>query len=370
MKKLAMTALAVALLGAAGCSGGGTEPSETPDPTEGLARKSLSLSVGDSYDFSAMDLTLVASREGDNLVYSMSKSVIRAAAAGRSVLEVKDKAGTSLLYDVTVCGSAEELGADYPLDKGMFKGKKIIVFGDSITDGFLGNETDYSSVYYALLCQYFGASNDPTDTMNSNFACGGSTLTYGLRHNFGISGVERVSATAPFTDTVTGKRRDPYPNVQDADLCIVYYGANDMDENVKSSAKTLAGANDTPARMEEAVTIKGGAYFMLHKLRALNPNLKLLVLPPIYRRTTNPALMYYGEGYNDIYNMISGETLSGYTAVLKETAQECGARFLDWSHVFTYENFVLSDQYTMDGLHPNRAGHRLMYDFLISQIEK
>ena len=75
---------------------------------------------------------------------------------------------------VRVFPTARELGGRFSLDRGMFFGKKAIVFGDSITDGYMGDETNYDETYFALLCDALGISGEPGDLVNCNFACGGA----------------------------------------------------------------------------------------------------------------------------------------------------------------------------------------------------
>lgn len=330
-------------------------------PDEGIPRQ-LSLCVGDTYNFSAVDLS-IEKTVGECLM--VTESEITALSSGSAMVMAKDKNEIMYHYEVRVFQTARELGGNFNLDRGMFSGKKAIVFGDSITDGYMGNETNYSETYFALLCDYLGIESDPADLLNTNFACGGTTLTYGRRLNYGISGVERVTITQPCYDT--GRERDPYSNIPDADFCVIFYGTNDFDENVPAKAEEGSSITDMPVRAEDALTIKGGAYYMINQLHRINPQLKILVLPPVYRRKAG-NLEYVTGDRNDIYNTVSGIKLSEYGVALREAAEENGAKFIDWYHVFTFENFAVTSQYTVDGLHPNRDGHRLMFEFLISNI--
>lgn len=155
----------------AGCAG----TPEQPNPEEPSVSRTLALSVGDSYDFTAMGL-FFEKAEGDCVQISAEENVLHALAPGNCTVQVRT--GKEIhAYDVTVYSTARELGGKYELDRGMFAGKKVIVFGDSITDGLMVNETNYEDTYFALLCRYLAASNDPTDLVNSNFACSGTTLS-------------------------------------------------------------------------------------------------------------------------------------------------------------------------------------------------
>ena len=56
-------------------------------------------------------------------------------------------------------------------------------------------------------------------------------------------------------------------------------------------------------------------------------------------------------------------------AAAKEASEMFGAKFIDWSKTFNYENFGISDKYSADGLHPNVAGHERMFNVLMEQLK-
>ena len=341
-----------------GCAPSGTDGL----PPQTAEERTLCLAVGDTYDFSQMGL-LLAQAEGECI--QARGNIIEAVGEGTASV-VATGADGAVGYAVRVFPTARELGGRFLLDRGMFFGKKAIVFGDSITDGYMGDETNYDETYFALLCDALGISGEPGDLVNCNFACGGTTITYGRRLQFGISGAERVTVSQPFYDT--GRLRDPASNIPDADLCVIFYGTNDFDENIPARAEGDASLTDVPTRMEDARTIKGAAYYMIEQLHMRNPQLKILLLPPLYRRKAGS--LDYAHGGKDVVNTVTGEYLSEYGAALREAAQECGAKFIDWYPVFDFENFGVSSQYTSDGLHPNREGHRLMFEFLLAHAEQ
>ena len=331
--------------------------------------KELHLCVGDTYDFSAVGYSL--KDLGGTAVFAVG-DVITAVAEGTDRIIVTDIMNEAYRFTVTVYKDAASLGDKFPIDKGMFQGKKIIVFGDSITDGCLLDPTkpnglNYEDTYFAQLSAYLGASSDPTDLENCNFACGGTTLTCGLNGGYGISGVERVNKGSSFTDA--GRVRNPYPNILDADLCIIFYGTNDLTAGVKAEAVAADGLTDTPQTMQEAKTISGGMYYMITALRKLNPKLKILVLPPLYRRADGTQLIY-SEDKTDVLMASTGQSLQNFGEVIGQVAQDNGARFIDWYGLFNYENFGRNDAttYSYDGLHPNVEGHKKMFEFLIEQL--
>lgn len=332
--------------------------------------KELHLCVGDTYDFSAMGYVL-EDLEG-TAVFAVG-DVVTAAAEGTDHVIVTDIMKESYRFTITVYKNAAALGDKFPIDKGMFQGKKIIAFGDSITDGCLLDPTkpnglNYEDTYFAQLCAYLGASSDPTDLENCNFACGGTTLTYGLNGGYGISGVERINKGNSFTDG--GRVRNPYPNILDADLCVIFYGTNDLTAGAKAEANAADGLTDTPQAMQQAKTIRGGMYHMITTLRKRNPKLKILVLPPLYRRADGTQLVYSADK-TDVIMASTGQSLRQFGQVIGQVAQENGARFIDWYGLFNYENFgrVDATTYSYDGLHPNVEGHKKMFDFLVERLE-
>ncbi len=355
-RTLAWLMISASLLGLWGC-GGNQTPSQTQPPAPD---RQLHLCIWDTYDFGAMGLAV---KETQGSVLSASGNVITAGTTGKQEVTVADAEGNELRYLVTVYADARELGGRFPMDKGMFKGKKVIVFGDSITDGYLGEYTqNYQDGYFPLLCRYLETASDPTDLLNSNFACGGTTLAYGKNPEYGITGVQRLARTTPFYDT--GRKRDPYSNILQADLCILYYGSNDLWAGVYAESTGLDGVNDAPTTPEEAVTIRGALYYAINRLHTLNPDMKILVLPPVIRAEDGNVLTY-NEDKTDVINRFTWASFSQYKLVMEEVCRENGAMYVDWSPVFDYESFCMpGSAYTSDGLHPNTLGHRKMYDFL------
>lgn len=362
-KKAISGAVAAALLMTLGACGAREDPGKEGGETDmNYIEKELNLCVGDTYDLGEMGYT--AESVGGTALY-LVENTVTAFAAGADEVIVSDLMQNRTRYRVTVYEDAAALGDRYVIDRGMFAGKRMIIFGASITDGCLldpEKPTNYEDMYVTKLCRYLEMASDPTDLENCNFSCGGTTLTYGLRGGYGISGVERVDQTHPFTDG--GRVRNPYPNILTADFCIIAYGGNDFSENV------LAGtAENHPERAEDAVTIGGGIYYMIHKLREMNPRLKILVLSPNYKRADGTTYVF-SEDFTDIRNLKTSETLRDYGTVMRETAEKYGAKFIDLYPIFNYENYGRSDasQYTMDGVHPNAAGHEMIYQYLLKAI--
>lgn len=354
-----------------GCVKDPQKPIKDDDGDDETMKKQLHLAVGDSYDFYAQGY-IVDDYDGDAVI--CDGNVARVYAVGTSIVSTtRISDGNSVEVSVISYEDAASLGDRYNVDKGMFKGKNVIVFGDSITDGclldpFSPNGLNYVDTYYAKLCRFLQTANDPTDLLNSNFACGATTMSYVPVGPPSISGVERVAASAPVNDN--GRIRNPAVNVTEADLCIIFYGTNDFAYSVPASAAGHSGLTDLPTRPQDALTVKGALYYMLTTLRQRNPHLKLLVLPCLYRRISQSNFALTSD--MDIINTDIQTTLSDYTATMREVSEQLGAKFVDWSKLFNYENFGKegASDYSYDGLHPNIAGHQLMYEFLLDRFEE
>lgn len=355
------------MLGLCACEQTPQETTTTAVPVPTYPERKLSLCVGDTYDFAQMGYTIDTL---DGTAVLAVGACITAIGVGEDSVIVSDVVTLEQYrYTVTVYADAKALGENYPVDRGLFAGKKIIVFGDSITDGCLldpntENGMNYEDTYFAQLCRYLDAASDPTDLESCNFACGGTMLTYGT-NGYGISGVQRIGVTQPFTDA--GRTRNPYPNIRTADLCIIFYGTNDLTAGVM----TGESGESAPQKAEDAKTIHGAMRYMLCTLHEINPKMKILVLPPLYRRADGRTLSY-SDDMSDVCNLTTGASLVQYRDAIAQACAQEGAKFVDWYPLFDYENFgkTGATAYSYDGLHPNVAGHRKMFEYLVEQLEK
>lgn len=295
--------------------------------------------------------------------------ILRAVAEGFAEVTVADEAAEHR-FTVRVWADAKALGDRFPVDRGMFGGKNVILFGESISQGWIcepGVTIDPSATYFAKLCEYLDAATDPTDYCTCNLAQGGTTLT--KNNTYGISGVERVSRTEPFVED--NRSRDAYGSILSADLCVIFYGSNDLGMGVLAECSPDSIFNDEPEQAWQVNSIRGGMYYMLTTIRERNPNVKFLVLSPTLRRADG-TLLGYSEDKTDVLNLATGQSMKMYTQAMKEVCEEQGARFVDWTGLFGYEDFC--EEYTnlwaYDGLHPHRAGHQKMFEFLLQQLNQ
>ena len=114
---------------------GACAPYKTSETEEIKTDRRIHLCVGDSYDFYAMGYIV---DETDKSILSQNGDVVRAEMKGKGLVCVTDmKTGAPAVIEVNAYSTSAELGDRFSVDKGLFKGKNFIVFGDSITDGCL-----------------------------------------------------------------------------------------------------------------------------------------------------------------------------------------------------------------------------------------
>ena len=136
-----------------------------------------------------------------------------------------------------------------------------------------------------------------------------------------------------------------------AEIIWIAYGTNDWNRSVPigSIADTANG------------TFYGAMREGLTKLRALNPTAKVCFLTPIYRGTsaTNPTEAGIKGGYY----------VEDYRAAIRAFCAANGISIAEMC-LNSEINGATATTYLTDGLHPGRAGHRVMSDRLIWLFER
>ena len=210
--------------------------------------------------------------------------------------------------------------------------KKILFLGDSITEGY--GPQDINNVYWKRL--------------ERNEGC--------ISVGYGISGTRIARQQKPSADP----REDMYFRSRvadmdkDADVVIVFGGTNDY-----GHGDAAMGCFDD--RTDD--TFYGALHNLYCDLIAKYPNAQLVVMTPLHR---------VGEckDYNDFGVRCVG-ALEDYVDVICQVAGYYGIPVLDLHRVsgIQPENPVLREAYTPDGLHPNDAGHALIYSRLKGFLE-
>lgn len=324
----------------------------------------LNLAVTDTYDLAAMGFSLVSV---DGKAVSARGNTIEAVSEGTAEVTISD-AEKQYTFGVRVYPDAKTLGNQYPVDRGMFQGKNVIVLGDSIVYGWIcepGVTIDHNATYFAQLCGYLGAATDPADLTECNLSQGGTTLV--IDNEYGISGLNRIEKTEPFLEESV--MRDPYRAFLTADLCVIAHGTNDFSRGVMAECLPGSVFSDTPTERWQVNSFRGGLYYAIGKIREINPNIKIIVSSPAIWKADG-QLMQYTPDRLSVLHTASGATIQDYVRVMKAVCQEQGAILVDFSNVFTYDNFceTQSRTWTCDGLHPTSAGHQLMFEAMIKQL--
>ncbi len=207
------------------------------------------------------------------------------------------------------------------------KGKKILFLGDSITEGI--GVSDPNNIYWKRLEQ------------------DGCKV-----YSYGVSGT-RIAPQA--TLRVDPRIDDDYfatriPNMEaDADVIVIFGGTNDY-----GHGDAALGSMD-----DRTVDTFYGAYHDLCiKLREKYPTAKIVVMTPIHR--DNEHMVYNG------FHVRTAACLETYVNIIKEVAEYHKLSVLDTYHECDINPNLPShkENYVPDGLHPNDAGHEIIYNCL------
>ncbi len=212
------------------------------------------------------------------------------------------------------------------------QGKTIIFLGDSITEGY--GASSASSCFVHLVTQEGGFEKG---------------------FNFGVGGTRIAPQKNEMNDDWSeyfAKRIARMPN--EADFVLVFGGTNDyghgdapMGKLGDTTLETFYGAMDT----------------LLSNLIEKYPTSKIAVLTPIHRR--NEDSLFNGYGVRNC------GTLGDYVAAEKAVAEKYGIPISDLytTSGICPDNPVNRETYTVDGLHPNDRGYRLIADKVLTFLK-
>lgn len=246
------------------------------------------------------------------------------------------------------------------------KGKRVIVFGDSKAEG-VGNQVngEYRSWAYYMQEQY--------GCIVTNAAVGGTHLTpTSLKPGTGVNGIGVYSLVnawktgnyALVDSSISWAHQSKYgtrwDHVQeiikttkatDYDIVCIDAGTNDWN----NAARKLGNWDDTNPLQNYTVALKN----IISTLYELNPNLHILIIPPIVRQLeyndTTTFSDYYRNPRSELYLYEVAETMIS-------VAQRCGADAIDAYHEMGFTASNWTTLYTADGTHPNEAGYRVIGD--------
>lgn len=204
------------------------------------------------------------------------------------------------------------------------KGKKINFLGDSITFGH--GTSEESKCFVSLIAERDGA----------------------ICRNYGISGTRIARQITPYDPSFDQDFCLRYSEMDDdADIIVVFGGTNDF------------GHGDAPlGRFEDRTpyTFYGALHTLYQGLMTKYPASQIVILTPLHRTNEfNP----HGDG-----NMITKSVvLKEYVDIIREMAEYYSLPVLDLYAASGMQPVVAKhlELYMPDGLHPNDAGHEILY---------
>ncbi len=226
---------------------------------------------------------------------------------------------------------------DFKLTKEYFEGKKVVVYGDSITMPVANTQFVEEANYIDLLARDLGF------VLLANYAVPSTTAT----HSYSV-----YPKGAAKEDLESGPRyvtQHEFVN-ETADYALIMYGANDF-----TLGAPIGTDADVPQSYGEVTTYKGGIRFMVETLRKHNPDIRIQLFTPLYR-----------AGYGTFpVNGSTGLSIPDYGDALFGMKDSLQVRVLDTFPVFSEEIYYANSKYTKDGTHPNDAGHALLEAYIL-----
>lgn len=208
------------------------------------------------------------------------------------------------------------------------KGKRINFLGDSITAG-VGTSSEECRFVNLFLSEAEAAE----------------------ARNYGISGTRLANQTDREHDTMDNSYSERLHTMeQEADIVVVFGGTNDYGHG---DAPFGTSADRTPD------TYCGACHYILSELIKKYPEALIVVMTPIHRENEwNPS-------------MGNGLPLKSYVDALKEAAEYYSVPVLDlYAMGGIYPDIPEQKAaFCPDGLHPNDAGNRLIFQRLRAFIE-
>lgn len=240
---------------------------------------------------------------------------------------------------------------------------QIVAFGDSVLGLFRGEDGIVaqagSLLDKSVYCAGFGGTCVSRLDRENRLDYGKDALSLAaltkavLMDDFGPQQTVflKESATEYFEETVDGLARIDFSTVE---LTMIEHGLNDF----------YAGV---PLRNEEdpmdEYTFAGALRSSLEALRKTNPDMRIVLITPTY--TWMLAGPYTCEEFDAGYG-----NQEAYVAEEIQIAAEYGVEVIDVYHdFFPHEEWDDWKMYTMDGLHPNEAGRRLIAEKIAAYLE-
>ena len=217
---------------------------------------------------------------------------------------------------------------------------KVNFLGDSITEG-VGITNHENCRYDHLAAKILGFSK-----VNS-YGIGGTRIAH----------QPHPSATPRYDLNFCGRA---YDMDQSADMVVVYGGVNDY---IHGNALFGEIGDTTPS------TFCGGVYFLMNYLRQAYGDKPIIFM--------TPARSFLRREVDDLYpsvhgaKQVPGKPLKNYAEVIQETAKQFDVKVLNLYDDLGIDPHIPEhfEKYTVDGLHFNAEGHRLLAQKLTEFIK-
>ena len=235
------------------------------------------------------------------------------------------------LYKACISG----LASKYP----KLKGKKWLFMGDSITQGI---NTPVNSSYFAKSIEYSGA-------IGTNKGIGGSCISNG---RFSLQEETSILTLSSITNT----SNPHYIDFENYDILTIFAGTNDWGFDIGEPTDFPTTGDSSYGK-----TVCGSLNVALKNIQMRNPNLKIIVITPMFRSRYNT-----GDGMNSDDHSLrltySEEIFDDNGYYLYDMADKI-EELCKLNHVpcfNMYRNLQVtkynSDTYLADGVHPTLKG--------------
>lgn len=144
-------------------------------------------------------------------------------------------------------------------------------------------------------------------------------------------------------------------NFQKVRLMMLCFGMNDYQSGVP-----LKNAEDPM----DVHSFEGALRTTLTELKRALPDCRILVVSPTYS-------WYITDGQTCEERRFGSALLEDYVALEQSIAAQCGVEMIDLYHeLYTHDVFEDWKTYTLDGVHPNEAGRKLIAERIAAYLEE
>ena len=286
-----------------------------------IEKEKIEITIDETYNLYVMlkegiTGSVTFSIQDETIAQMQSTNVMIGKAIGNTHIIIRQDDLVQVLPLIVYDKNDSEHIAFFTLDKGRLYQKKVVFYGDSISQW----ET-IQAEWILKLANYYQLSH-------INYAIAGTTLAY--------TPVRFAYYGHWGTELMYTHEKDN----QNADYIFVLYGTNDIDENVpvgETDFEMLNNYND------ETPTYRGAVNYAIHLLREQNPNVRIVWLSLIYRDTN----LTKAKEYNDaLYRL-------------------CLANMIKYIDLFSLWDANTKGPNMNDSLHPSSAGQQLMFEKII-----